>query len=149
MVFRLSHFGICVTDLRRSIDFYTALGFTKAEGFELPCGIDTPIDTLLEMRGAHLVGQFMRRTDGTAIELLSFESPPAIGPNRRAMNELGYTHMSFHVDDLEAAMAAVEAAGGTVHRHTRTYFDDAGMHAVFCSDPDGVRIELMQLVSAR
>lgn len=70
MTFRLSHFGICVTDLHRSIDFYTALGFTKAEAFELPSGIDTPIDTLLEMRGTHLVGQFMRRTDGIRIELM-------------------------------------------------------------------------------
>lgn len=157
MEFRPSHIGICVTHLSRSIAFYTALGFTKAEGFEQRGGSQIPpadgttsISTLLEIEGVHLFGQFMRRADGLAIELLEFKNPHPFGQySRRSMNQLGFTHLSYYVTDLEAAMAVIEKAGGTAHRHTRNYFDTPGMNAVFCSDPDGVRIELMQLTSAQ
>ena len=155
MEFRPSHIGICVTNLDRSIGFYAALGFTRAEHFEQrggshvqPADSITTISTLLEIEGVHLFGQFMRRADGLAIELLEFKNPNSFGQNsRRSMNQLGFTHLSFYVTDLEAAMAVIEKAGGTAHWHTRNYFDTPDMNAVFCSDPDGVRIELMQLTS--
>lgn len=146
MDFRVSHFGICVTDLARSVAFYSALGFAEAEGFELRKGKDTPIDRLLRMEGIHLHGRFMRRTDGVALELLQFDSPVAGHcQGRPAMNEPGLlTHLSLLVEDLEEAAEALEAAGGRCFGETRTYFEDSGVHAVFCSDPDGLRIELMQ-----
>jgi lactoylglutathione lyase len=63
------------------------------------------------------------------------------------MNELGLTHLSIRVDDVSAVAATLEALGGTVVSGTRTTFDLPGapLDFVYCTDPDGVRIELMQL----
>jgi lactoylglutathione lyase len=92
----------------------------------------------------------MINRDGLTIELLAFASPPVIGSRqRRPMNQLGFTHLSLRVSDLEAMADAIEAAGGQVVRTTRTSLDVGGMDLdfVFCTDPDGVRIELMDLGS--
>ena len=63
------------------------------------------------------------------------------------MNRLGLTHLSFRVDDLEAVAAASRTFGGTVVASTRTTLDLGGtvLDFVYCTDPDGVRIELMDL----
>jgi lactoylglutathione lyase len=63
------------------------------------------------------------------------------------MNQLGLTHLSVRVDDVDAVAEAVDNLGGTVVEGTRTTFDTPGalLDFVYCTDPDGVRIELMRL----
>jgi len=102
---------------------------------------------LMELDGVVLRSQFIRR-DGLAIELLAFASPaPMGGADRRPMNQLGLTHLSMRVDDVDAVAAVIENLGGTVVSSTRTTFDlgETTLDFVYCTDPDGVRIELMHL----
>lgn len=146
MEFRSSHLAICVTDLKRSIHFYEALGFACSAQFELLPGISAPINVLLELENVHLVAQFMQRSDGATLELLEFKSPSLTSKTaRRSFGNVGFTHLSFYVDDMAAAMDMLEDHGGIALRHTATHFSSPGMKAVFCMDPDGVRIELMEL----
>ena len=139
-----SHFGICVSDLERSLRFYCeALGFVPAESHQ----IGREFAPLMELDDVVLRSQFIRR-EGVAIELLGFEVPGPTGAGvRRPINQLGLTHLSFRVDDLAAAAARVGELGGTVLQQTRTTlaFGDAALEFVYCTDPDGVRIELMDL----
>ena len=144
MATTFSHFGICVTDLDRSVRFYCeGLGFVLAEQHQ----IGAEFAALMELDDVQLRSQFIRR-DEIAIELLDFEQPPVVGePVRRAINRLGLTHLSFRVDDLPGTSARIEALGGAVLPATRTTFDLGGtaLDFVYCTDPDGVRIELMDL----
>ena len=90
---------------------------------------------------------FVRR-DGVSIELLHFDSPGHTGePVRRPMNQLGLTHLSLRVEDLEAVSQVIESLGGAVvGGGTRTTFGTSGeLDFVDCTDPDGVRVELMHL----
>jgi catechol 2,3-dioxygenase-like lactoylglutathione lyase family enzyme len=144
MTTTFSHLGICVSDLERSLRFYCeALGFAPAESHV----IGDEFGRLMELDGVALRSQFVRR-DGMAIELLHYTSPEAIGdPDRRPMNQLGLTHLSLRVDDVDAVAAAVESLGGTIVVGTRTTFDLAGipLDFLYCTDPDGTRIELMNI----
>ncbi len=144
MTTTFSHLGICVSDLERSIRFYCeGLGFSAAESHR----VGEEFGSLMELDGVVLRSQFVRG-DGMAIELLHFTSPGQPGAGRRRpMNELGLTHLSIRVDDVSAVAATLEALGGTVVSGTRTTFDLPGapLDFVYCTDPDGVRIELMQL----
>jgi catechol 2,3-dioxygenase-like lactoylglutathione lyase family enzyme len=144
MATTFSHLGICVSDLERSMRFYCeGLGFAPAESHT----VGDEFSALMELDAVALRSQFIRR-DGVAIELLHYGAPPAVGaPERRPMNQLGLTHLSMRVDDVDAVAEAVEALGGTVVRQTRTTFDLAGtpLDFVYCTDPDGTRIELMRL----
>lgn len=140
----LSHVGICVSDLDRSIRFYTeGLGFEQAESFT----VGDEFATLMEMDSVELTSQFLRR-DGHAIELLSFGHPEPGGErHRKDVNTFGLTHLSFRVDDVAEAAAKVEELGGTVHTETRTTMADGALDFVYCSDPDGTRVELMRIPS--
>jgi len=144
MTTTFSHLGICVSDLERSLRFYCeALGFVPAESHV----VGDEFGRLMELEGVSLRSQFVRR-DAMAIELLHFTSPGRIGaPDRRPMNQLGLTHVSVRVDDVDAVAALVETMGGTVVAATRTTFDLSGaaLDFVYCTDPDGVRIELMHI----
>jgi predicted enzyme related to lactoylglutathione lyase len=141
---KFSHFGICVTDLGRSLRFYCgALGFTVAEVYQ----VGNEVGRTMELDNVNLRSQFIRRPDGISLELLYYDSPACFGSReRRPMNQYGITHMSFYVTDLEAALREVRECGGTVHGHTRT--DTGFISLIYCTDPDGVRVELMQACTA-
>jgi catechol 2,3-dioxygenase-like lactoylglutathione lyase family enzyme len=139
-----SHFGICVSDLGRSLRFYCdALGFEKAESH----AIGSEFARLMEFPEVAVTSQFIRRGP-TAIELLAFEEPAPFGPReRRAVNQLGLTHLSFRVRDVAATVNRIVDLGGAVVESSRTTIDLGGtaLEFVYCTDPDGVRVELMDV----
>ncbi|WP_436775177.1 VOC family protein [Yinghuangia sp. YIM S09857] len=137
-----SHFGICVTDLDKSLHFYcTGLGFepfaTYPIGSEYGKGLEVPgtID---------LTAQFIRK-GGMVIELLHFRSPEVEGTPSNRRNRVGLTHIAFVAEDVNATVAHLVACGGTVLEHTRTVVDmpdGRRNELVFLEDPDGVRVEI-------
>jgi len=134
-----SHFGICVSDLERSL----ALGFEKAESH----AIGSEFAGLMDLPDVEVTSQFIRRGP-TAIELLAFSEPAPFGERRRrAVNQLGLTHLSFRVRDVAATTERIVALGGAVVESSRTAIDLGGtaLEFVYCTDPDGVRVELMDL----
>jgi lactoylglutathione lyase len=60
------------------------------------------------------------------------------------MNQVGLTHLSFLVEDLDAALAQLRALGAHVLDETRLGREGAGPQAIFVTDPDGTRIELVE-----
>ena len=140
-----SPLGICVSDLDLSLRFYCeVLGFVVAESHD----IDDEFGRLMELENVKLRSQFIQHENGMRLELLFFDSPAADGDRiRRRVNQYGLTHLSFRVDDIETDAKKVREFGGEVHDHTRTTFGegDEALDFVYCSDPDGVRIELMKL----
>jgi lactoylglutathione lyase len=139
-----SHLGICVSDLERSLRFYCdGLGFELVQAHT----VGPEFGRLMEIDDVVLQSRFVRR-DGVSIELLHFDSPGHSGePVRRPMNQLGLTHLSLRVDDLDLVGAMIESLGGSVVSDTRTTMGsaEAVLDFVYCTDPDGVRIELMHL----
>ena len=138
---RLTHVGICVSDVSRSLRFYRdCLGFRHEHELRVA---GEPSDTLLRLRGVDLHAVYLAR-DGVRIELLAFASPSAPPPRPRAMNEHGLTHLSFRVADLDATLAALRAAGERVLEETVIRFPEFQSAACFIVDPDGQLIELVQ-----
>ena len=134
----LSHVSICVSDLEHSAKFYTG-----AFGFELEhyVAVTAPFDRMTELPGMVSRAGFFHTAGGTRIELLGYETPAVIGPSeRRAMNQLGITHLSLIVADLDTTADRICVLGGRALHETRcaTPFGDL----MFATDPDGTRIEL-------
>ena len=142
----VSHIGICVSDLDASLRFYCeGLGFVEGASHD----VGQEFAALMEVDAVRLRSRMIAR-DGVTIELLGFDAPGVTGDgSRRPMNMLGLTHLSLRVGDVEGTAATIEALGGTVVRETRTTlaFGDSTLDFVYCTDPDGVRIELMDLGS--
>jgi catechol 2,3-dioxygenase-like lactoylglutathione lyase family enzyme len=132
-----SHIGLCVTNMDRSLRFYRdGLGFTVGAQFHLTrqiAEVEPPVD---------VVSQFIH-LGGLTIELLDYASPGTFGTPHHRRNQLGLTHLSFIVDDVEARALDLEAAGGTILQDTRNDPADPTLRILFVGDPDGNRIELM------
>ena len=138
---RLSHVGIGVSDLERSLRFYRdLLGFTPEHALDVE---GEPTDTLLRLRGTKLHAEYLSR-DGVRIELLHFASPPAPPHPERPMNQYGLTHLSFRVTDMDAVLAGLRDAGERVLEETIIRFPEWKSAACFIVDPDGQLIELVQ-----
>ncbi len=144
MALTFSHLGICVSDLDRSVRFYRdGLGFEPVFSHQ----VGDEFGALLELDGVELASRMLSR-DGVTIELLAFEHPRPVGDgHRRPMNQLGLTHLSLRVDDVDSLATRLEALGGSVVRRTRTRIGPgpSQLDFLYCTDPDGVRIELMTL----
>ena len=139
---RVSHIGICVSDWRRSLRFYhDVLGFRYLHEVEVSGG---PASRLLQLEKVELRSVYLER-EGLRIELLHYEQPgPVSGPTPRPMNQLGITHLSLRVDDLDEVVRELVEAGVEVRDDTRIELPAAQTKAVFISDPDGALIELVE-----
>jgi glyoxylase I family protein len=131
-----SHVCVGVSNIEASLAFYTSvLGMDVVFDVELQ---GAALDSLTG--GAAQQGRMIGGLIGAAmVELLSLGAVPECpsGPH------LGYTNISFRVDDLDATYDAVRRH----HRSVRTQppVDIGGVRMFFVYDPDGTPIELLEL----
>lgn len=118
---RMLHLGLRVTDLDRSLAFYTAVGY--AERGRVPA---TPFGslTMLQLPGDPFI----------SLELVHDPARPVTGTG--AVN-----HLVIQVDDMPAAVSDLAARGITAEPPTD---HGEGMWTAWLTDPDGYRIELVQ-----
>ena len=145
MSLRVSHVGVCVSDLERSLRFYCdGLGFAKTVTYQVGKEFTAALEVDAD---AQLISQFVER-DGVSLELLHYAAPRAVGAPSMRRNQLGFTHLSLAVDDVDRVARHLEACGGRVLPATRTTIrhpDGRRDEFVFVADPDGLRVELMKL----
>lgn len=146
MIQGFSHVGVAVTDLERSVRFYSDV-FGFAQLYQLDFN-DDEVAATMEQSGAFRSAMLIR--DDVRVELLQWVDVPTTGSGeRKPMTELGFTHLSFRVDDVHELTAAVLAAGGAVHPQTLTFLGAEGSPQtglLYLTDPDGTRIEVMSNV---
>ncbi|MEU0932659.1 MULTISPECIES: VOC family protein [unclassified Embleya] len=142
--YNASHLGLCVTDLDRSLRFYCdGLGFAPVTRYD----VGNEVAHTLEVEGdVRLVSQMIAKA-GMVVELLHYASPDPLGAPSRRRNQLGLTHLSFIVEDVDAAAARLVEHGGTLLPDTRASLpgETGSTELVFLADPDGTRVELMKL----
>jgi catechol 2,3-dioxygenase-like lactoylglutathione lyase family enzyme len=140
MATHISHVGLCVADLERSLRFYVdGLGFEVEE--QIPSNDE--VAELAEVTPpVDMLAQFIAK-DGTRLELLAWQQPGTRGEASRFRNQIGLTHLAFRVDDIDEATARLVSLGGTVIEETRTTLVDT-IKLVVVKDPDGTRVELVQ-----
>ncbi|MFV9633811.1 VOC family protein [Mycobacterium neumannii] len=138
---RLTHIGLCVRDIGRAEQFYcSALGFEVVGRMTVD---DDATAQLLDVPGLLLELVYLQR-DGFRLELLGYVRPGTVGATGpRPMNTLGFTHLSFRVDDAERAVDAIVAHGGRA-LPDRTVAFGAGNRGLMATDPDGNLLELIE-----
>jgi catechol 2,3-dioxygenase-like lactoylglutathione lyase family enzyme len=140
----IGHVGICVTDMERSLRFWRdGLGFEVLREFEFR---GSAWRRVLELSELELRTKIIRR-DHMTLELMHFTEPRHVGSAERSpMNRLGFTHLAVWVSDLDAAAKRVLEYGGAIVQSTYTVFDHPKLQGkwIIGTDPDGVRVELIQ-----
>lgn len=129
-----SHVCIAVSDAEASLRFYRdVLGFDVFFDVELE---GPPMEVVTGEEGARgrMIGGML---GGTVVELLEFKHRDFA---RRPENTLGYTNISLSVGDIDAAVAAISAAGVQPEQQP---VDIGGVRMFFIRDPDGTPIEFV------
>ncbi len=130
-----NHVGLCVADRERSRRFYEGL-----LGFEFWWEIEPPDDRTAQLvqlpeplgvRATYLV------RDGFVLELIDYSARGVHAGPERVMDQVGLTHISFSVSDLDGVLAKVVEFGGVVIDATVT------AQSAMIRDPDGQLLELL------
>jgi catechol 2,3-dioxygenase-like lactoylglutathione lyase family enzyme len=136
-----SHLGLCVADLQQSLRFYCeGLGFEAAEVYDLDERMLDGLDRALEVSSPVKLRSQMIKNGELKIELLHYTEPEATGSPSTSRGQIGFTHVSFFVADVDRVAAKLAKLGGTILDTTRSQL---GYEVVFVADPDGARVELM------
>ncbi len=124
----MHHFTLTVTDLQRSVDFYT-----KVLGFEQVADLGTKI-------GLHN-GSFL------LVVALPPEPNQTVADDRFNENRVGLDHISFLVDNREAMEKAAAALDemGVSRGAIRDLGKGFGFDVMAFRDPDNVQLELTAL----
>jgi glyoxylase I family protein len=118
----INHASLLVADTRRSLEFYHGLLGLPVDGSRPDLGFP---------------GAWLQVGDGQ-IHLLELpESGPSRGSRQRGGRDY---HLAMDVASLDEVVQALETAG---IEYTRSR---SGRKALFCRDPDGNALELVELV---
>jgi len=123
----LEHVNLTVADLRRSISFYqNVLGLR------------------IRWRGLTSDGQPAAHVGDDRCYLALFQAVPPADPAETDYSKVGFNHLGFVVDDLDAVRTRLEQEGVAPH-HEADY--EPGVRLYFM-DHDGVEVELVQYAGA-
>ena len=106
------------------------------------------LDNVTGLRNAHLRGVHLRlpgyRNDGPTLEIFSYDD--VVEHELPRANECGFAHIAFGVDDVDEALQAVIAAGGSsVGEIATAEVDGVGvLRVVYARDPEGNIVELQK-----
>ncbi len=124
----IGHVAIRVSDIDRSLAFYTGrLGF--------------PEMLRLHRDDGALWLVYLRITDEQYLEIF----PDAVGGRAPPEEANGLNHLCLTVDDIEAVIASLAERGVPLLRPLKRGAD--GNRQAWIEDPDGNRIELMDMAS--
>lgn len=141
---RFHHLGLTVPDLDGAVAFFCdVLGFEPVLRTE-PGGPAAP-DYAAAVRippGTQSNGLAVLRGGGTTVELFDYASTADFPQN----HQVGGQHLAFEVDDLDAALERLIAAGCSPCADPRQARAPAfrGMRWVYVVAPFGLQLELMQ-----
>ena len=138
----ISFIAIHVSNLERSLRFYRdALGFEPVS--HLLVEGKSPSAVELGLEKLRTEGVFIER-DGMRIQL-QHQNLPAEHALSEIRRQLGLSHFGIRVDDMDETLDRVRKFGGSTPEGHRHHNEEYGSEVARILDPDGVRMELLQM----
>lgn len=139
----MDHVGVVVADITAATEFFLALGL-EAGGDGLVEG--DPVDRIVGLSGVCSRFAFLQTPDGHGrLELIEFLAPPLEDGNPMApANTPGLRHLAFAVDDIQAAIARLQAHGAELVGELVRYGDSYWL--CYVRGPEGIIVELAEKI---
>ncbi len=142
MVKNCDHVTIVVRDVTAAKEFFNLLGFKEdksvvisGEKFEKYMGVDG-------IEAQHFTMKLAGASPRMEVQLLKYDHPdPIEDPNITNLTKLGYNHVCFAVDDIEAEVEKLKAAGVEILNDVMDFND---RKLVYFVGPEGITLELAQ-----
>jgi catechol 2,3-dioxygenase-like lactoylglutathione lyase family enzyme len=142
-VLSTNHTSFTVSNLDRTVGF-----FTDALGFELLSRAPrdpAAIEKITGVKGGDVVIAYIQGP-GHRLELIEYVGPADRGAVYPRPCDVGFAHVAYDVDDIEAAVAAAKRHEVIVINeiHTINAGPNAGRRVVYLRDPDGITVEFIE-----
>ena len=139
---RFDHVTVAVRDLDGARRFFALLGFREERAVVIA---GAPFDRYMGVPGIeadHVTLVHESASPRLEVQLLRYRRPaPYTGGDPSRLDALGYNHVCFAVDDVEAEVARLAAAGVTPKSGVLDFHD---RKLVFLSGPEGITVELAE-----
>ena len=142
MIKHFDHITVVVRDVEAAKQFFGLLGFREDKSvvitgpqFSAYMGVDG-------IEAEHVTLALANVSPRTEIQLLKYRlSNPLPDPAIGNLTRLGFNHVCFAVDDLEAEVARLKAKGVQLRNEVMKFHN---RKLVFLSGPEGVTVELAE-----
>lgn len=139
----IRHIGIVVSNMERSLEFYRdILGLKVVKDFTEK---GKYIDSISRLSGIYLRMIKLITDDGSMIELLQYISHPSQSPIKSRIYDLGCSHIAFTVDNIDNEYERLSKKD-VKFNCSPCVSPDGYAKVTFCHDPDGVNIELVEIL---
>jgi catechol 2,3-dioxygenase-like lactoylglutathione lyase family enzyme len=139
----MDHVGIVVEDLEAATAFFVELGLQLQDEW---LAEGEWVDRIVGLEGVRAECAMLETPDGHGrLELVKFQAPSGPDGDRNApANTPGIRHLTFEVDDLDAAVAGVRARGGELVGDVEHYEDIYRL--CYVRGPEGIIVELAEKI---
>jgi catechol 2,3-dioxygenase-like lactoylglutathione lyase family enzyme len=142
MLTGFDHFTIVVKDVERAKTFFSLLGFEEDKSVVISGPVVSAYMGVAGMEADHVTMVLAGVTPRVELQLLHYRRPePLPDPNIERLEKLGFNHVAFTVDDVEAEVAKLRARGVETRN---AVMDFHARKLVFLKGPEGVTVELVQ-----
>jgi catechol 2,3-dioxygenase-like lactoylglutathione lyase family enzyme len=140
------HVTIAVATPAAAVEFFALLGFRKQHVALIDGGAAARYMGMPDMKAQHITLVLDGAEPHFEIQLLAFDPTPQHDPGEHPTNlrRLGYNHLAFRVDDIEAATSHLLANGVKMLSDEMDYIS---RRLRFFEGPEGITLELVQWVN--
>jgi catechol 2,3-dioxygenase-like lactoylglutathione lyase family enzyme len=140
MIKKFDHVTLVVRDVDAAKRFFTVLGFKEIKSVVISGKVMEDYMGVAGIEADHIT--LTIENPHTEVQLLHYRHPDMIADvNVAKLNKLGFNHVCFAVDDLDAEIAKLTAAGVKLRNKVMDFHN---RKLVFVHGPEDVTIELAQ-----
>lgn len=142
MVKSFDHVTIVVRDVEKAKHFFALLGFKETKAAVISGKVMEDYMGVRGIEADHITLALENVTPRTEVQLLHYRHPDALpDPDIAKLNKLGFNHICFAVDDLDAEVAKLKAAGVKLRNDVMNFHS---RKLVFVHGPEDVTVELAE-----
>ena len=147
MIKHFDHVTVVVRDVEAAKQFFALLGFNEDKSVVITGPQFSAYMGVGGIEAEHVTLVLAHVSPRTEVQLLKYRHPdPLPDPGIRNLTKLGFNHVCFAVDDLEAEVAKLKAKGVQLRNEI---MDFHSRKLVFLSGPEGITVELAEWERSR
>ena len=142
MVTHFDHVTIVVTDVDKAKAFFALLGFVEQQSVVIAGGKFSRYMGIPDIEAEHVTLALTNAIPRVEVQLLRYHHPePIRDVDVTRLNKLGFNHVCFKVEDIEAEVRRLIKSGIELRNEIMEFHD---RKLVFLRGPEGVTVELAQ-----
>jgi catechol 2,3-dioxygenase-like lactoylglutathione lyase family enzyme len=146
MIKHFDHITVVISDVEAAKHFFGLLGFKEDKSVVIKGPVFSSYMGVDGIEAEHITLALENISPRIEVQLLKYRQPvPLPAPATGNLTTLGFNHICFAVDSLDAEVDRLKAAGIKLRNEVMTFHS---RKLVFLCGPDGITVELAEWVQS-